>query len=99
MPVYFDRSFLISAYPPLLQRLTSRTDSKNLLQSSTSIPEATYKYENFTLDEKVIQWCGGRARAAALHALPPAALHSAESLNDAEPMARRTKHEIAAAQR
>ncbi|KAJ8718534.1 hypothetical protein PYW08_002771 [Mythimna loreyi] len=62
-------------------------------------PEATYKYERFNLDEKVMAWCGGRARAAALHALPPAALHSAESLNDAEPMARRTKHEIAAAQR
>uniref|UniRef100_A0A2A4JDM7 UDENN domain-containing protein n=1 Tax=Heliothis virescens TaxID=7102 RepID=A0A2A4JDM7_HELVI len=62
-------------------------------------PEATYNYERFELDEKVMQWCGGRARAAALHALPPAALHSAESLNDAEPMARRTKHEIAAAQR
>ncbi|CAH0588078.1 unnamed protein product [Chrysodeixis includens] len=62
-------------------------------------PEATYTYSRFELDEKVMSWCGGRARAAALHALPPAALHSAESLTDAEPMARRTKHEIAAAQR
>ncbi|XP_075979851.1 DENN domain-containing protein Crag isoform X4 [Anticarsia gemmatalis] len=61
--------------------------------------EATYTYDLFELDENLMSCCGGRARAAALHALPPAALHSAESLNDAEPMARRTKHEIAAAQR
>ncbi|CAB3244657.1 unnamed protein product [Arctia plantaginis] len=62
-------------------------------------PEATYSYDVFELDEKLMSCCGGRARAAALHALPPAALHSAESLNDAEPMARRTKNEIAAAMR
>lgn len=61
--------------------------------------EARYTYERFELDEKLMSCCGGRARSAAQHALPPAAPHSAESLNDAEPMARRTKHEIAAAQR
>ncbi|XP_035447484.2 DENN domain-containing protein Crag isoform X3 [Spodoptera frugiperda] len=62
-------------------------------------PEARYTYSRFELDPAVMSGCSGRARGAALGALPPAALHSAESLTDAEPMARRTKHEIAAAQR
>ncbi|CAH1637282.1 unnamed protein product [Spodoptera littoralis] len=62
-------------------------------------PEARYTYSQFELDPAVMSGCSGRARGAALGALPPAALHSAESLTDAEPMARRTKHEIAAAQR
>ncbi|XP_045500969.1 DENN domain-containing protein Crag isoform X1 [Colias croceus] len=61
-------------------------------------PEETYTYEKFILDANLVARCKQSARGA-VQALPSAALASAESLADASPMARRTKHEIAAAQR
>ncbi|CAH2049264.1 unnamed protein product, partial [Iphiclides podalirius] len=64
-------------------------------------PERTYAYARFELDAALVELSRGRARAGggALQTLPAAALASAESLADASPMARRTKQEIAAAQR
>ncbi|XP_049872038.1 DENN domain-containing protein Crag isoform X2 [Pectinophora gossypiella] len=62
-------------------------------------PQATYTYERFDLDATLIAKCRSRGRSGAVQALPAAALASAESLADASPMARRTKQEIAAAQR
>lgn len=64
-----------------------------------SSPDTIYTYKTFDLDENLIAACGGRGTCGAVQRLPAAALASAESLADAEPMARRTKHEIAAAQR
>ncbi|XP_013183784.2 DENN domain-containing protein Crag isoform X2 [Amyelois transitella] len=62
-------------------------------------PEEMYSYEKFELDVALVAKCRNRARSGTVQALPAATLASAESLADASPMARRTKHEIAAAQR
>ncbi|XP_026750235.2 DENN domain-containing protein Crag isoform X2 [Galleria mellonella] len=62
-------------------------------------PEETYIYEKLDLDSALVAKCRNRSRSGAVQLLPAAALASAESLADASPMARRTKHEIAAAQR
>ncbi|XP_059061581.1 DENN domain-containing protein Crag isoform X2 [Achroia grisella] len=64
-------------------------------------PEATYTYEKLDLDPGLVAKCRSRGRndPSGVQLLPAAALASAESLVDASPMARRTKHEIAAAQR
>ncbi|XP_061719640.1 DENN domain-containing protein Crag isoform X1 [Cydia pomonella] len=63
----------------------------------------TYTYSKFELDPVLLAKCvTGRARHGGLQTLSAAtrsALASAESLGDASPMARRTKQEIAAAQR
>ncbi|XP_072937985.1 DENN domain-containing protein Crag [Epargyreus clarus] len=62
-------------------------------------PDETYTYEKFILDETLVARCRVNSRGGAVQSLPAAALASAESLADASPMARRTKQEIAAAQR
>ncbi|KAM3965518.1 LOW QUALITY PROTEIN: DENN domain-containing protein Crag [Aphomia sociella] len=62
-------------------------------------PEETYTYEKIELDTALVAKCRSRTRSGAVQVLPAAALASAESLADASPMARRTKHEIVAAQR
>ncbi|XP_063539999.1 DENN domain-containing protein Crag [Cydia strobilella] len=63
----------------------------------------TYSYSKFSLEPALLAACGsGRAGHGGLQTLSAAArsaLASAESLGDASPMARRTKQEIAAAQR
>ncbi|XP_073960241.1 DENN domain-containing protein Crag-like isoform X3 [Choristoneura fumiferana] len=65
--------------------------------------DETYTYEKFELDPVLLAKCvTGKARGGGLQTLSAAtrsALASAESLGDASPMARRTKQEIAAAQR
>lgn len=63
------------------------------------VSDEVYTYEKFELDNALVAKCRCRTRSGAVQALPAAALASAESLADASPMARRTKHEIAAAQR
>ncbi|XP_053611324.1 DENN domain-containing protein Crag isoform X2 [Plodia interpunctella] len=62
-------------------------------------PEEMYSYEKFELDIALVAKCRNKARSGTVQALPAAALASAESLADASPMARRTKQEIAQAQR
>lgn len=71
-----------------------------LLPPDPPDPQKTYTYEKFSLDLNLISACSGLGRGlgGALQ-LPAAALASAESLADASPMAKRTKHEVAAAQR
>ncbi|XP_063627085.1 DENN domain-containing protein Crag isoform X1 [Cydia splendana] len=69
----------------------------------------TYTYSKFELDPVLLAKCvtgrgrhgggGGGGGLQALSAAARSALASAESLGDASPMARRTKQEIAAAQR
>lgn len=61
--------------------------------------EKSYTYEKFNLDVETISKCSGRSQCGTLQSVPTAALASVESLAEASPMARRTKHEIAAAQR
>ncbi|XP_047996202.1 DENN domain-containing protein Crag isoform X3 [Leguminivora glycinivorella] len=65
--------------------------------------DETYTYSKFELDPVLLAKCvTGRASHGGLQTLSAAtrsALASAESLGDASPMARRTKQEIAAAQR
>ncbi|CAG4943676.1 unnamed protein product, partial [Parnassius apollo] len=65
-------------------------------------PERTYTYSKFELDMELLERSRGASAGGgggALRAVPAAALASVESLAEASPMARRTKHEIAAAQR
>ncbi|XP_050679271.1 DENN domain-containing protein Crag isoform X2 [Leptidea sinapis] len=85
---------------PLLDIDTSNTSERTVfvLPPDPPDPEEQYTYEKFVLDESLIARCKQWSRGG-VQALPSAALASAESLADASPMARRTKHEIAAAQR
>lgn len=65
-------------------------------------PGETYKYERFELDPALLVKSGLKSKTGALNMLSAAqksALASAESLGEASPMAKRTKQEIAAAQR
>ncbi|GBP34415.1 DENN domain-containing protein 4C [Eumeta japonica] len=65
-------------------------------------PGETYTYEKFELNSALLMKSSNRGRTGALSMLSPATrstLASAESLGEASPMARRTKQEIAAAQR
>ncbi|XP_063367869.1 DENN domain-containing protein Crag [Cydia amplana] len=85
------------------------TDTSNASERTVFVlppnpePCETYTYSKFELDPVLLAKCvTGRARHGGLQTLSAAsrsALASAESLGDASPMARRTKQEIAAAQR
>ncbi|KPJ13518.1 C-myc promoter-binding protein [Papilio machaon] len=72
-----------------------------VLPPDPPLPDETYTYSTFELDLELVEVCRGCAggRGGALQTLPAATLASAESLADASPMAKRTKQEIAAAQR
>ncbi|XP_045538739.1 DENN domain-containing protein Crag [Papilio machaon] len=72
-----------------------------VLPPDPPLPDETYTYSTFDLDLELVEVCRGCAggRGGALQTLPAATLASAESLADASPMAKRTKQEIAAAQR
>ncbi|CAH0718266.1 unnamed protein product, partial [Brenthis ino] len=61
-------------------------------------PEQQYTYEKFVLDSCLVARCRASARAGP-RAPPAAAPAAAAAPADASPMARRTKHEIVAAQR
>ncbi|XP_068622803.1 DENN domain-containing protein Crag [Battus philenor] len=88
---------------PLLGADTSNASERTVfvLPPDPPVPEQTYSYTNFELDAELVEVSRncGRSGGGALQSLPAAALASAESLADASPMARRTKQEIAAAQR
>ncbi|CAG9790941.1 unnamed protein product [Diatraea saccharalis] len=86
---------------PLLGLDNSNTSERTVfvLPPDPPDPQETYTYEKFDLDPVLVAKCRCKTRSGAVQALPAAALASAESLADASPMARRTKHEIAAAQR
>ncbi|KAL0870637.1 hypothetical protein ABMA27_005596 [Loxostege sticticalis] len=86
---------------PLLGMDNTNTSERTVfvLPPDPPDPDEVYTYEKFELDNALVAKCRCRTRSGAVQALPAAALASAESLADASPMARRTKHEIAAAQR
>ncbi|XP_045511840.1 DENN domain-containing protein Crag isoform X1 [Pieris brassicae] len=90
----------VGSNEPLLDLDTGNTSERTVFVLPPDPPdlEETYTYEKFILDVNLVNRCKQCARGA-IQALPSAALASAESLADASPMARRTKHEIAAAQR
>ncbi|KAJ0175098.1 hypothetical protein K1T71_009239 [Dendrolimus kikuchii] len=85
----------------LLGMDTSNTSERTVFVLPPDPPdiEKSYTYEKFTLDIDTINACSGRSRCGTLQTFPTATLASVESLADASPMARRTKNEIAAAQR
>ncbi|CAH0399446.1 unnamed protein product [Chilo suppressalis] len=100
---FFDECIerVASGDEPLLGLDNSNTSERTVfvLPPDPPDPQETYTYETFELDTVLVAKCRSRTRSGAVQALPAAAIASAESLADASPMARRTKHEIAAAQR
>ncbi|XP_045776028.1 DENN domain-containing protein Crag isoform X2 [Maniola jurtina] len=87
-------------YEPLLGLDNSNTSERTVfVPPPDPDPEEKYTYEKFILHEGLVDRCRQSTRGGALQAVPATALASAESLADASPMARRTKNEIAAAQR
>ncbi|KAL4717031.1 hypothetical protein ACJJTC_016918, partial [Scirpophaga incertulas] len=86
---------------PLLGLDNSNTSERTVfvLPPDPPDPEETYSYEKFELDGALVTKCRSKSRSGGVQSLPAAALASAESLAEAGPMARRTKHETAAAQR
>jgi hypothetical protein len=64
-----------------------------------AVAEETYTYEKLELDVALVARCRAAAGGGVPRVAAAAARASAESLADASPVARRTKHEIAAAQR
>ncbi|XP_037292276.1 DENN domain-containing protein Crag isoform X2 [Manduca sexta] len=85
----------------LLGMDTSNASERTMFVSppDPSDTEGTYSYPRFELDGSLMSLCSRLGARTGPLQLPAAALASAESLADAEPMARRTKNEIAAAQR
>ncbi|XP_061379394.1 DENN domain-containing protein Crag isoform X3 [Danaus plexippus] len=89
----------VASEEPLLGMDDSNTSERTVFVLPPDPPdtEQQYTYNKFILDEQLVSLC--HSTRGSLTCAPAAALASVESLADASPMARRTKQEIAAAQR